>query len=161
VASRSTQSRVTWNAVTSGTPSWSTFAVMHISAMPPGALPSTIVAGCCPLAHASPTPKSADNTIDRITVPKTAPTKRCAPRRNSGWKREPSAAPIMSWPRFDTGVGSDDRLISAAVIGIATASAPKTNPLGTRSAWNTKPPASVAAIRIAKPEATKTVAPGV
>ena len=39
------QTRVTWNAVTSGTPSCSTFAVMHISAMPPGAVPSTSVAG--------------------------------------------------------------------------------------------------------------------
>ena len=43
VHSSSTTTRVTWNAVTSGTPSCSTLAVMHISAIPPGASPSASV----------------------------------------------------------------------------------------------------------------------
>ena len=69
VASSSTHRRVTWNAVTSGTPSCSTFAVMHISAMPPGALPRTIVAGCSPLAQATGTSFLAAEPEVRIRLP--------------------------------------------------------------------------------------------
>ena len=46
----STRTRVTCAAVTSGTPSCSTLAVMHISAMPPGAMASTRVGAGSPRA---------------------------------------------------------------------------------------------------------------
>ncbi len=145
--------------MTSGTPSCSTLAVTHISAMPPGAVPSTSVAGCSPAAHASATPNAADSAIDSTTVSATAPTKRCAPRRKSGWKREPSAQPSRHCPAFDTSGGSVDRSIWAAVSGIATASEPSTNAFGRLSHWQTALPASVAAISSAKPPALNAFAP--
>ena len=94
----------------------------------------------------------ADSTIDSRTVSATAPTKRCAPRRKSGWKREPSAQPSRHWPAFDTSGGIDDRSTSRAR---SAESRPRASPARTRwaapSHWNAKLPASVAAISSAKP----------
>lgn len=62
MASTTKAIRITWNAVTSGTPTSSTLAVMHISAMPPGVVPRITVAGCAPDSADSPQPTSADTT---------------------------------------------------------------------------------------------------
>src|SRR5438034_2315437 len=72
--------RATWAAVTSGTPSWSTLAVTHISAMPPGAVASTIVEiGIVPTS-ARPHAKRAETRTARNTE---AHTDRKSTRLNS------------------------------------------------------------------------------
>src|SRR6267378_5853988 len=67
--------RVTWAAVTSGTPSWSTLAVTHISAMPPGAVASTIVGIETEPRSARPHAHSADASIASSTDAHTIPMK--------------------------------------------------------------------------------------
>ena len=64
--------RVTWNAVTRGTPSCSTFAVIDISAMPPGAVPSTSDGVDWPDSHPMTAAKPAESTIENNTVTATA-----------------------------------------------------------------------------------------
>src|SRR5437870_10400569 len=68
--------RVTWAAVTSGTPSWSTLAVTHISAMPPGAVASTIVETGTEPRTARPQAHSAEPSIASATERQTMPIKR-------------------------------------------------------------------------------------
>ncbi len=80
VSSSSATTRVTWNAVTSGTPSCSTFAVMHISAMPPGADPSTSVAGWQP-RQLRKHPAEGRRRDDRAQHRRRRPRRRNAARR--------------------------------------------------------------------------------
>src|SRR5256885_12374453 len=75
--------RVTWAAVTSGTPSWSTLAVTHISAMPPGAVARIIVEiGTAPRT-ARPQAHSAAASIASTTVKQTMPMNRGEVRKDS------------------------------------------------------------------------------
>jgi hypothetical protein len=55
--------RLTWKAVTMGTPNCKTLAVMVISAMPPGAVPSTKVAVGKSMAWAINQENSTDRPI--------------------------------------------------------------------------------------------------
>ena len=64
--------------MTVGTPSSSTFAVMHISAMPPGDVASISVAGFSPVARASSHAKAPDTTIITSVPTATAPSQRGA-----------------------------------------------------------------------------------
>ncbi len=98
--------------------------------------------------------------IAPTTVTLTAITKRGAPCRKSRWKRAPSAQPSRHWPALEASTGVAERLMSAAVSGIATASEPSTNALGTFSTIATKPPATVAAISSAYPPDENTIVPG-
>jgi len=55
--------RDTWKTVTNGTPNYNTLAVKLISAMPFGAVASTVVGPGMPLTQAKPKPKSAMTPI--------------------------------------------------------------------------------------------------
>src|SRR5712691_13243480 len=88
--------RVTWAAVTSGTPSWSTLAVTHISAMPPGAVASTIVETGTDPASARPQANRAETRMARTTEAHTIATKRGAVLSDCRSKPDPSAHPSRS-----------------------------------------------------------------
>src|SRR5262245_38133415 len=66
--------RVTCAAVTRGTPNWSTLAVTHISAIPPGAVASTMVATGTEPRRAKPHAHKADASIASATDRQTMPT---------------------------------------------------------------------------------------
>ena len=90
--------RTTWKAVTAGTPSSSTLAVMHISAMPPGDVASSSVAGCRPVQAERAAAKPADSAIIASVPPATLSSQRGAARANSGVKRVPSDTPMNNCP---------------------------------------------------------------
>ena len=133
---------------------------MHISAMPPGASPKASVNTESPDIHASKALNSAAAPIAASTVATTAPMNRGAPWRKSCWKREPSMQPSRHCAAFEIGTGIAERCTSAAVSGIATASEPRMNALGTRSHCATAAPASVASISSAKPAPSNAAIPG-
>src|SRR5258708_12691243 len=92
--------RVTWAAVTSGTPSWRTLAVTHISAMPPGAVARTIVETGTEPRTARPQAHSAEPSIASATERQTMPIKRGAVRKYSRSNAGRSEHPIKSCAAF-------------------------------------------------------------
>ena len=90
----------------------------------------------------------------------TRPRRRRSDARRAGsrgWKREPERAAEQAL----AGVGHQRSASTTgrsrhAVSGMATASEPSTNALGRPKRWNTRPPASVSAMRSANPLASNT-----
>ncbi len=133
VASSSTTRRVTWNAVTSGTPSCSTLAVIAHLGHAAGRGPEHQRRRGLPGE-----PRDRDRRT-RPTAQSTA-TRSRRPRRRSDVRRagsRPGSAirarsPRRHCPAFDTSGGINERSIDSAVSGIATASEPSTKALGMR-----------------------------
>ncbi|MCY1251727.1 hypothetical protein D9M72_655320 [compost metagenome] len=75
---------VTWNAVTTGTPNCNTFAVIAISAMPPGVVPRIKVGMGAADHHDSSAPRPNANARAVTVKPATAAMKRGAARKKSG-----------------------------------------------------------------------------
>ena len=98
--------RVTCAAVTKGTPSCRTLAVTHISAIPPGAVASTMVATGTVPVKARPHAARADAAIANATEIQTKPMKRGDVLSDSRSKLDPSAQPRRSWAAFDSQVGT-------------------------------------------------------
>src|SRR5712691_4545674 len=107
--------RATCAAVTSGTPSWRTLAVTHISAIPPGAVASTIVEIGTATATATLQANSAETRIARTTETHTIAIKRGAALSDSRSKPEPSAQPSSTCAALDSQVGIADKLTSETV----------------------------------------------
>src|SRR5476651_2484058 len=97
-----TNTRVTWAAVTSGTPSCSTFAVMHISAIPPGAVARITLGTGNPYAQARTAPSVAARTSASSRLANVAATKPGIRPRKLRSNRPPSAQPISNWAAFET-----------------------------------------------------------
>src|SRR5438445_12698355 len=146
--------RVTWAAVTSGTPSWSTLAVTHISAMPPGAVASTIVEiGTVP-ASARPHAKRAETKTARTTEAHTMATKRGAVLSDFRSKPDASAHPSRSCAELDSHAGMTDNPTSARVNATATASGPSIQAFGTLSLASSAPAVAASTSKVTNPAAS-------
>src|SRR6266571_8779747 len=146
--------RVTCAAVTSGTPSWSTFAVTHISAMPPGAVASTIVEiGTAPRT-ARPQAHSADLSIASTTERQTMPIKRDEVRKDSRSNPAPSEHPIRSCAALDSQVGIAERLTSPKVRATVTPSGPSIQAFGMPTLARAPPTSAAAPSNAIRPRAT-------
>src|SRR5712671_2569781 len=135
--------RVTCAAVTSGTPSWSTFAVTHISAIPPGAVARTIVGTGTEPRTARPQAHSAEPSIASATERQTMPMKRGEVRKDSRSNAEASAHPIKSCAVFESQVGIAERLTSPKVRATVTPRGPSIQAFGMPS-FASVPPTSAA-----------------
>ncbi len=124
--------RMTWAAVTKATPTRSTLAVMAISAMPPGAQASRIVAGSTPISQETPRASAVHSASMTATEARTAATKRGASRRKLCWKRAPRLQPSRSWAALVSHDGIEENCSPATVRAIARASGPIMNGLGRR-----------------------------
>ena len=128
--------------------------------MPPGEVPSTSVAGLCPVRLASTQAKSAEATIIATVPTPTAASQRGAARTKPGVKRTPKATPMKSWPAFDKGLGMEVSCTSLAVNRMDTPSAPSTQGLGPPKRLITAMPTAVSASKTASPSSRKVCAPG-
>src|SRR5713101_5587908 len=131
--------RATCAAVTSGTPSWRTLAVTHISAMPPGAVASTIVEIGTAAASATPHAKRAETKTARTTEAHTMATKRGAVLSDFRSKPDPSAHPSRSCAELDSHTGIIDNPTSARVSATVRASGPSIQAFGTLSFASSAP----------------------
>jgi len=131
-----------WKAVTTGTPSLSSLAVRPISASPPGAVASAMVAHGIPDSQASRAALPRQSAIRVQPLSSTPSRNRGAPRKKSGAKRAPSEQPINHWPRLTSQGGTDDSACPLEVRPAPSSSGPNSQPFGmpTRCA---APPASV------------------
>src|SRR3989442_453751 len=152
--------RVTWAAVTSGTPSWSTLAVTHISAMPPGAVASTIVEIGTVLASARPHAKRAETKTARTTEAHTMTTKRGAVLSDFRSNPDPSAHPSRSCAELDSHTGIADNPTSARVSATATASGPSIQAFGRLSFASSAPAVAASTSMASSPEASTPSCPG-
>src|SRR5713101_7962271 len=146
--------RATCAAVTSGTPSWRTLAVTHISAMPPGAVASTIVEIGTATATATLQANSAETRIARTTETHTIAIKRGAALSDSRSKPEPSAQPSSTCAALDSPTGITDNPTPVTVRPMAAASGPSIQALGTRSLASSAPAAAAIASKASRPAAS-------
>ena len=133
---------------------------MHISAMPPGEVPSTRVAGLSPVSPARAAANRALATIMPTVPSATAASQRGAARTKSGVNRTPSATPMKSWPALDKGLGKAVSCTSKAVSAMDTSSEPSTQGLGPPRARTPAMPRAVSAISCSKPSSRNSDAPG-
>ena len=124
---------------------------MHISAMPPGEVPSKTVAGCRSAAWASSQAKPALAAIMPSVPTATLASQRGAARANSGVKRVPRATPMASCPALLASRGSAESCTPDAVSSMVAPSAPSTQGLGVPSRHNKAMPAALAASSTARP----------
>ena len=157
---RTATRRQTWKAVTMGTPSCSTLAVMDISAMPPGEVPSTRVAGCRPVSLDSSQAKPAQIAIMNRLPTTTEPSQRGAVCTKAGVKRTPRLTPITSWAAALRAGGTADRVTPQSVSVMVTSSAPMNQGLARPSRRISSTPSMVSPPSTASPLALTSRAPG-
>src|SRR4029077_12143026 len=116
--------RVTCAAVTRGTPNWSTLAVTHISAIPPGAAANTMVATGTEPSSARPHAHNADASIASATDRITKPMNRDEVLKYPRSKLERSEQPIRSCAALDNQPGIAERLTPLRVSAMVTDSGP-------------------------------------
>jgi len=122
--------RVTCKAVTIGTPSIRTFAVIAISANPPGVKPNQIVASGSSLYSAMILPNIATiNKLPKVNI-SVASKNLGAALKKAGLYRSPSDQPIRSWPILTTSHGMDVATTPVKVKSIEINSGPSTQAFG-------------------------------